>query len=236
MKKAITILAVLAIVVGAVFAVDPVDPEVHSIRIKSTVERVPPKFQMVYSITTSEPNFTKQEGTTNNDATKNDWSVQSYVDTTAKEVSDISKYNITGTFTAKVITDVKLMATDTQTYKLTWKAEPLTQTTDIPTGNDPYVVKASLSSTLGAATGSGAATVKAAFSGSSVGYNVITPAVDETPAVLGNDLVGEGTVQFGVQNNTKGNLAVFTVEYPADSNAPAADYYATISLSIASDS
>ena len=235
MKKAITILAVLIVLVGAVFADPAVNPEVHSVKIKSTVVQVPPKFQMEYSITTSYPNFTDLTGTTNNEATKNDWGVQSYVDTTAKEVSDISKYNITGTFTAKVITDVKLKATDTQTYKLTWKAEPLTQTTDIPTGNAPYVVKASLSSTLAAATGTGAATVKAAFSGSSVGYNVITPAVDETPAELGNNLVGEGTVQFGVQNNTKGNLAVFTVEYPADSNAPAADYYATISLSIESD-
>ena len=227
MKKAITILAILIVLVGAVFAT--VNPEIHSVKIKSTVEQVLPQFQMAYSITTSEANFTDLTGTTNNETTKNNWGVQSYVDATAKNVSDISKYNITGTFTAKVITDVKLKATDAQTYTLTWKAEPLTQTTDLKTGVDAHVVKASTSSTLAVAD-TGAASVKD-NSVSALSYNVTSePGAEET--TYGNDLSGTNTVQFGTQNNTAGNLSVFTAIYSADSTAPAADYEATISLSI----
>ncbi len=228
MKKAITILAIIAIVAGAVFASDPVNPEIHSVKIKSTVEQVPPQFQMEYSIATSETNFAELTGTTNNETTKNNWGVQSYVDSTAKNVSDISKYNITGIFTAKVITDVKLKATDNQTYTLTWKAEPLTQTTDKKNGV-AHVVKASTSSTLTVA-GTGAASVED-NTVSALSYNVTSePGAAET--TYGNDLIGTNTVQFGTQNNTAGNLSVFTAIYSADSTAPAAEYEATISLSI----
>ncbi len=46
MKKAITILAVLIVLVGAVFATDPVDPETHTIKIKADVTAIEPIFAL----------------------------------------------------------------------------------------------------------------------------------------------------------------------------------------------
>ncbi len=110
MKKAITILAVLIVLVGAVFATN--SSEAHSIKLHTTIAEVLPVFQFSNTALTGAKNsagatvanVVKTTNTTNggteftNTASYNEGPV---------EVGDLSKYGISATFTVSVANQAK---------------------------------------------------------------------------------------------------------------------------------
>jgi len=125
MKKAITILAVLIVLVGAVFAADGAT-ETHTIRLKTDVIGDVPAFRLSY---TSGAKSNEATSSTNKTPTAYDsknaasygYDVQAdasiYNDV---EVADISKNNLNVTFTASIVNEAKQV----EDYLLVFTAGP----------------------------------------------------------------------------------------------------------------
>lgn len=88
MKKAITILAVLIVLVGAVFA------ESHTIKIKADVDAIPPQFQLVF-----------EAASRNTNPTPNNFGVDDYSigNTTDDKIDAGFKLDVGGTATFKAV-------------------------------------------------------------------------------------------------------------------------------------
>ena len=224
MKKAITILAVLIVLVGAVFADDGAK-ETHSIRLVTDVADQVPAFQLTY-VSGAKANTTLNSSTTN--GTPNVYNSAAVADPDYKgndiEVADISSNDIEVVFNVVLANAAKLV----QDYQLTLKAGPFNVRKD----GDPAIVKpaSAVITDIAPAARLGVET-KAA-------YNV-------DAATNGN--TGEKSQSFGLHFNgttcATGALATYTVGYTAD---PAVDpnthdpqdpstwYYANIALEIVS--
>lgn len=215
MKKAITILAVLIVLVGAVFATE----ENHKIQIKTQVEGFPPVFQLYYSdqiktnatraVARTQPATAEGENFANK--AENSPYTASMIDQTSV---DISKEDLTAVFTAKLTGNVKLG--NTTTYTIQFKAESLESTAShtVGTGNAQttgkyYIAASEDDSGIAAA---------AAPDGVTMGQ-VVAPALNNE-----GTLVGSIPATMDTSNILPGDLATFTVNYDADADAPV-DFY-----------
>ena len=126
MKKVLTILVVLALVCGAVFAA-----ETHKITLKSTIGEVLPVFQLVraaYAGTatdgravTAEEDFTNKTGGINANGVVEDGIRYSVVDDAEYaladlEVGDLSKYDVDVTFNVRISNAAKSVRVFTLTF------------------------------------------------------------------------------------------------------------------------
>ena len=114
MKKAITILAILIVVVSAVFADLPTanDSESHTIRLKTIVQSVLPQFQLSAEITTGAKTNSDDTAQTNPNGTgtvsgdSNDF-VNTGAYLTLIDVADISETDIVADVTASLVNTAK---------------------------------------------------------------------------------------------------------------------------------
>ena len=126
MKKVLTILVVLALVCGAVFAVET---ETHKITLRSTIGEVLPVFQLVraaYTGTATDGSAINAAAeTTNTEGGINEKGIVEdgirFKDTaeyalTLLEVGDLSKYDVDVTFDVKISNDAKSVRTFTLTF------------------------------------------------------------------------------------------------------------------------
>lgn len=221
MKKAITILAVLIVLVGAVFATE----EDHKIQIKTKVNGFDPVFQLtVGELVTNNTRATARPTADGVSANGEDFSaktgdntytVSTFHDLTGK---DIAKEDVSATFTAVLAGNVKLA--NKKTYKIEFKAEQLeskvTHTWEGQTTAATYGIKASATdSTIAAATGKP--------NGVTMG-TIVDPAFAENSTTL----AGSINATMDTRNIQPGNLATFSVTYKADANAPVDEYFAYI--------
>ncbi|MBQ3696947.1 MAG: hypothetical protein II883_03425, partial [Spirochaetales bacterium] len=121
MKKAITILAVLIVLVGAVFAA-----ETHSIKLKTVVDEVLPAFQLSNTALTAKNSagetMAKQQQYTNANKAVVDVEDGDYKAETEQRadvnVGDLSKYNVEVEFTVYVANKAKTL----KDYRLAFTA------------------------------------------------------------------------------------------------------------------
>ena len=217
MKKAITILAILAIVVGAVFADTE---ENHKIQVKTEVKAYEPVFQLYFDANTK-TNYDRTVARTNpNVAEGEDFSEVDAAHAYETENNaiidktdvDISRDPVTATVTAKLTGNVKLG--NTKTYTITFKADRLASDDEHIVGNAQQAAYYYINPT---ATGSSVAAANGVPTGITMN-NVVNPALD------GTTLVGSIDAVMTTVNINPGNLATFTFKYNADENAPV-DYY-----------
>jgi hypothetical protein len=213
MKKAITILAILAIVAGAVFADNLPEndaSEVHQIRLKSVVGSVLPQFSLVAQ--EAENGETAQ---TNEGAVKfKDEASYGVNPAIVYEVKDISKDDIDVTFTAKLLNKAKTGGT----YSLAFQAGSFTDVWKVADGvvtkDNTVPVK---TKELTAASGNTAA---------------------KTGVVIGNPENDEITVKFNGQECVEGDLANYHVVYKSDNTVVdnnGVGYFADVKLTITFD-
>ncbi len=237
MKKAITVLAIIAIVAGAVFAA-----ETHKVQIKSVVDPVDPVFQWVF-ISGTGSDVTEGTVFTNDGEAVYDADEPYVIDgNNAIELSSIAEEALTVVFDARLLTDVKLARG--AIYDLEFVAEPLVGEAQ----------SYSVSPVLDGSSVSYDVTGKASRTTAEMSYYIQHPEFDNfieqktalaSVPVSDNDASAKtaGTayaekltqttkVAFETENVTKGNLARFTVKYPKDTAAPADTYRAYISMNI----
>ena len=217
MKKAITILAIIAIVAGAVFADTS---ESHKIQIKTQVQGFEPVFQLYFDAATktnyeravarTDPNVAEGEDFSNvDDAHAYTTENSAIID---KTDVDISRDPVTATVTAKLTGNVKLG--NTKTYTITFKADRLASDETHIVGNAQQAATYYINPTV---TGSSVAAANSVPTGITMN-NISNPALD------GTTLVGSIDAVMSTVNIDPGNLATFTFKYDADQNAPV-DYY-----------
>lgn len=221
MKKAITILAVLIVLVGAVFATE----EDHKIQIKTKVDGYQPVFQLtVGDLTTNGTRQTARPTKEGVSASGEDFSAKTGADAYTVDTfydltsTDIAKDDVSATFTAVLAGNVKLASK--KTYTIEFKAEQLeskvTHTWEGQTEAAKYTIKADKTASAIAA-----ATDKP---------NGVTLGTVTAPAFAANSttLAGSIPATMDTRNIQPGNLATFSVTYKADENAPVDEYYAYI--------
>ncbi len=226
MKKAITILAVLIVLVGAVFAADGTK-ETHTIRLKTDVEGLAPAFQLTF--VSGQKAQTSGVSTTNNGQTPATYNYEAQADPNYTgadiEVDDISKGNISVTFNVLLANEAKQL----QDYQLTLKAGPFNVKKN---GAAAYVKPASaVISNVAPAARLGVVAKNA--------YDVAKATDQETGEI--SESVG---LHFNGTTCATGALATYVVGYnqdtavdPNPNNNPAqADnwYYANIALEVVS--
>jgi len=132
MKKAITILAALIVLVGAVFA--ETQTETHSIQLHTTVEKVEPIFHLVYvssdgTAATGATIATGEKATNSSNVKFTDGAERDYA--SALEIGDISKGAITVVFKVTLSNPAKLvqaydLALDATGFAVTHNTTPAT--------------------------------------------------------------------------------------------------------------
>lgn len=221
MKKVLTILVVLALVVGAVFADPNPNSEVHKITLKSTIGEVLPVFQLTREaftgVKTNGDAINTAEETTNTAETQIDGITENGVrySTTAYaeyemaelEVGDLSKNGIEVDFTVKVSNAAKSL----KTFLLTFEAGDFTVSrssveNDTKNGKQPASAHAATENT---------ALTKAHGVTTSASGDVLTAVFN------GTTLSANGTM-----------LGTYHVEYEGDSTIDPGEYTADIVLTI----
>lgn len=144
MKKAITILAILIVLVGAVFATDGAT-ETHTIRLLTDVIGEVPAFRLEYTsgALADEASATNKLGTKYNSANTASYGYNVQVDTDYHdvEVADISKNGLNVTFTASILNAAKQV----EDYLLVFTAGPFDAKSN---GNQHYVNPATATATV----------------------------------------------------------------------------------------
>ena len=202
MKKAITILAVLIVLVGAVFA------ETHTIKIKADVDPVTPKFQLVFV-----------EGERNTNPTPNAFGVEpsySIGNTTNDKIDAGFKLDEggTATFLAVVANNAKIV----QGYTLTFGGG---QFTDVMRVNNQGVQVA----------GTEDASISVTEGDTTTGIQSIVKAEPEDLFVT---VRFNGTEMDAIsQQATTYTLATAEYTYSGDSTISPGEYFADVTLTIA---
>ena len=217
MKKILTVLTILVILVSAVFA-DP-EPavsatETHTIKLKTNVGGVIPAFNLEFTSGTA---VDGQASSTNGGENPVQFSINNPEFTGADiEVLDISRYDISAVFTAKLANEAKQV----EDYRISFSAGPFNVKKDTA---DATVLPESVAV---AASGS-----IAALKGVSAG----TPA-----AVIVDETTGTKSQSIGFHFNgttcVTGDLATFSVSYAkdpeVDPTAARSYYYANITMTV----
>jgi len=211
MKKAITILAVIAIVACAVFADNlPAQnaSEEHNIRIKTTVSSVLPQFSL--------ENGTAKTNSTENEANRFANGAQ-YGDPNGDiqvvNVQDISAENITTTFTAKLINEAKTAGT----YTLSFSAGNFENVWKMVDGQ---LVK---NATIAPSTTVAPSVTKATQGAAGNGITIANPVNTSIK------------VTFNGKVCTAGDIATYSVQYDQDENVvdnDGAGYTADITMTV----
>ena len=231
MKKAITILAVLIVLVGAVFA-----DETHKIQIKSEVGVVLPIFQLSFvsggtgTATTNASKKTYENGVPSELTIDGDGAIT---------VDDISQNELSVVFEARLLSNVKLA--ESAIYDLQFVANPLTGEA---TGYQVSPLASASSVDYSANDLATRTTYDASYYDQHAAYTnsfvaektAIAETIIEAPASAGQPYAKKVTqttmVAFRTENVTAGSLGQFTVGYPQDTAAPADTYKAYIELNI----
>ncbi len=118
MKKVITILAIMIVLVGVVFAATG-DKETHTIRLKTQVLGDDPVFTLAASYVASATSTTT---TSTNSASTAFAKDKAYTDASDIVVADLSKNDISVTFTSKLVNEAKSKSV----YTITFQPGPFT--------------------------------------------------------------------------------------------------------------
>ena len=215
MKKAITILAILIVLVSAVFA-DPLPSndasEQHRITLKTVVRSVLPQFRLVALENVQDAESVQTNETPNKFVNNGDYGVTTPI---VYQVADISTHDIDVTFTAKLLNEAKTGGT----YTLGFEAGDFTDVWKVSNGT---VTK---NNTVSAST------------------HTLTAATD-TKATTGVTLgevannSEEITIKFNGQECVAGDIAFYHVVYTSDNTVIDNDgtgYFANVTLTITFD-
>ncbi len=225
MKKAITILAIIAIVAGAVFAADGAK-ETHTIRLKTDVIGDAPAFRLEYTsgALANESSATNKTETAYNaaEAASYGYGVQTDTNYADVEVADISKNNLNVTFTASILNEAKQV----EDYLLVFTAGPFDAKAN---GQTHYVNPATAT-----------ATVNPNLLSERKGITT----VGAPEGVAANTDAGEGSLKsgFGLHFNgttcVAGSVGTFNVTYTKDPAVDPTDgenlYIANIKMEVVS--
>lgn len=213
MKKAITILAILAIVVGAVFA------ETHSLTVSTTVAEVVPCFQLRYGADGVHTNATADTNSINAKTYANVWTANGqYGDLSAQGAIDLNQDIAVDDVTADFYAVLAIGGKQTnKTYSLSFSA-----------GSFDTKHNTILEAT--------------ACSQSSLNNIVLNthPTVVTSNATTGNDLEDGATqdctiTMVGAAAEEKIDLVKFSALWPRKPNADAGTYTANVTLTITVD-
>lgn len=216
MKKAITILAILAIVVAAVFATT----ETHNLQVVTEVPGSQPVFQLINGDdatkkTNTADNATK-DGVEGLDFAANTYTVDSAIDKTG---TDISKNDVTGSVIARLNSYVKLA--NTTPYTLTFTANRLASSATHDGAT--FYINPVMSTT------SNTSSVVPNTTSLDAG---ITLATTTALDVSGNTITGVYTATMDTTNIEACDLFTFNFVYPATEAAPVDTYTAYITLTV----
>ncbi len=200
MKKAITILAVLIVLVSAVFATtlpDDGSSETHKITLKTTIANVLPKFRLTGVAAVGESSNTAETNSNSADFTK-DAEYGTVAAPITLNVQDISVENIDVTFTASLLNAAKTGGKYTLSFTAgnftnVWKVNPDTGvvTQDNTIAPSTTTVPALAKATTGAA---------------------------KTGLTIGDPSNGSIAVVFNGKECEAGNIATYRVVYDKDDN------------------
>lgn len=212
MKKVLTVLTILVVVLGCVFAEDPAPTpaptpasETHNITIATTVDAVTPSFQLKYTNVAADANTLLKNGQQGQFANGSEYEAGP-VDTGV----DLSKDNITADFYAVVA----IGARSTSGYTLQFTA-------------GPFAAKANKDDHPVACASSSLVTQLPADNSLA---NIIV--LDGDVSSVGNNVKSQDILFKGSPVTSKIDIVKFTATWNADSAIDMGTYYADVSLKI----
>lgn len=212
MKKVITILAILALAVGMIFADDP-QTETHTLRIKSVVDTVRPAFQLVLSEASTNGNKSEFDGTGSYPAT-NDGAIEVF---SINDGGDV-------TFSAILVNQTNTK----EAFKLSFSGGEFLQVTRYGESGTrgPSKITTSVGTVISAAnsnTDKGIA---------SIAFDATASSTETNKPVI---ITFAGQLDLTVFKATTEGVTIATAkyEYPQDKTIDAGTYYADVILTVA---